>query len=139
MTYERSKDDAIFSGLIGLAAIFFASKDFILPDNMGYFILLISVFLLVCLWRVFGTVLEFKGFNNLAIDFFALIVTPVTAFVLMRILVTQIVDIGKVLPSQVFVLPMWIGSVIFFYMLVNKFKIDFNFKISRKNKSKSSK
>ncbi len=110
---ESEINNAFFQGLIGLAAVFFTVKEYIEPANFSYYLALIVLFLLVSLARVFGTILDFKKFNTLAEDVFSLLITPFTAFVFTRILVTQLLRIQTQVPEQINILPLIVMGYVF--------------------------
>jgi hypothetical protein len=139
---ESAKNEAIFGGLIGLAAAFLALHEYIMSINETYFISLISLFLLVCLLRVVGTMMEIELWNKLANEIiFQLITVPFTVFFLVRILITQVLNVPSIV-DFLSILPFLFSGFTFGMILAIQFEIQFDFKVifnvhKRKKKSEA--
>jgi hypothetical protein len=82
-------DEALFSGVVGLSAIFFSLKDLFSADNRINFVILISVYATATMIRIFGIILESISLKELCIHYCRIILVPFTLWSFITILFTE--------------------------------------------------
>lgn len=90
MPDERDINDAIFTGIIGLAFLFLELKSEIQnPVNFNYIRIVIFLFLAIGIARIYGVILNNKKIKFISITIFKLVFVPLSAFMFPIIITTQ--------------------------------------------------
>jgi hypothetical protein len=128
-------NNAIFGGVVSLAMVFWGVKDMIADAwNINFFLALIIVFILVSLIRVFGTISGAKKVNDYVVSIFIILGIPFTVFVLLRIFITQIIN----METQLSPIPILISGIFLLYFAAKK--LGYKFRVYKeKHKSRKKK
>lgn len=92
MNQSNSRDinEAIFGGVLVFSIVFLSMKDLFSPENRGNFLVLILVYLLASISRIFGIILESEKINNFSIHYCRIILIPYTIWATTAIIFTEI-------------------------------------------------
>jgi len=91
---EQEITDAIITGIIGLAFLFLAFRG-IIPSvlsepNVNLLIILMFLFLIVGMLRIYGTILKSSFLRRLSIHFFKIVAFPYTLWIFPSIILTEL-------------------------------------------------
>ena len=123
---KQSFDEAILSGILGFVAIFIALKDELLLINQNVFMILILVYLIASLCRIFSIILESKKLTDYCVHFCRLVLVPYTLWAIIRIIFSEIglLSIGTIIATQV-------TAFVLFYILDKLYGLKIELSIKR--------
>ena len=129
---KQSFDEAILSGILGFVAIFIAFKDELLSINQNVFMILIFVYLIASLCRIFSIILESEKLTDYCVHFCRIVLVPFTIWASIRIIFSEVglLSVGTIIATQV-------TAIVLFYILDKLYglKIELSIKMIKDDSS----